>query len=202
MRISQELQIGKAGEYLVCCDLALKGFIAFPSDQGLPYDVLLDNGKRLFKIQVKTTTGPRQIPQRAKTSFAYIFNIKKHGKNNTKRYTQDEIDVFALVALDIMKVGYIIADDMPETMNIRCDNLRGEYYDEKGIQDYERVMKLKQKFSGNGRVKRGMVERISEASGLSVATINSICHKGYKPFKTNARYFSDFLREKEWFLNL
>ena len=55
MRSSRQLQIGKAGEYLVCADLIMKGFIAFPSEQGLPYDVLLDNGKKLLKVQVKTT---------------------------------------------------------------------------------------------------------------------------------------------------
>ena len=42
MRISNELQKGKAGEYLVCADLILKGFVAFISEQGLPYDVVLD----------------------------------------------------------------------------------------------------------------------------------------------------------------
>ena len=34
-------------------DLIMKGFIAFPSEQGLPYDVLLDNGDKLLKVQVK-----------------------------------------------------------------------------------------------------------------------------------------------------
>ena len=36
IRDSKQLQIGKAGEYLVCADLIMKGFIAFPSEQGLP----------------------------------------------------------------------------------------------------------------------------------------------------------------------
>ena len=37
-----DLQIGKAGEYLVCADLILRGFVAYPSEQGLPYDIVLD----------------------------------------------------------------------------------------------------------------------------------------------------------------
>ena len=45
MRVSSELQTGKEGEYLVCADLILKGLIAFPSEQGLPYDVVVDAGK-------------------------------------------------------------------------------------------------------------------------------------------------------------
>jgi hypothetical protein len=52
IRDSKQLQIGKAGEYLVCADLILKGFVSFPSEQGLPYDVLLDTGEKLLKIQV------------------------------------------------------------------------------------------------------------------------------------------------------
>lgn len=40
--ISRELQIGKAGEHLVCCDLLTHGFNAFLSDQGLPFDVVTD----------------------------------------------------------------------------------------------------------------------------------------------------------------
>ena len=54
IRDPKQLQIGKAGEYLVCADLIMKGFIAFPSEQGLPYDVLVDNGEKLLKVQVKT----------------------------------------------------------------------------------------------------------------------------------------------------
>ena len=85
MRTSRELQTGKAGEYLVCADLILKGFVAFPSEQGLPYDVLLDTGKRLLKVQVKTTIGARKVPQRNKETQAYIFNVKRNGKNNKSR---------------------------------------------------------------------------------------------------------------------
>ena len=75
IRDSKQLQIGKAGEYLVCADLIMKGFIAFPSEQGLPYDVLLDNGDKLLRVQVKTTEKYRSIPQRNVDTKAYIFNI-------------------------------------------------------------------------------------------------------------------------------
>ena len=118
MRTSKELQIGKAGEYMVCADLILKGFVAFPSEQGLPYDVVMDTGDSVFRIQVKTTTGPRTVPQRASESKAYIFNIKRAGKSGKTRYSTKEVDLFALVCLDTKQVGYLIADNMPETINI------------------------------------------------------------------------------------
>ena len=77
IRDSKQLQIGKAGEYLVCADLILKGFIAFPSEQGLPYDVLLDTGEKLLRVQVKTTERPRLVKQRNTPIPAYIFSIKR-----------------------------------------------------------------------------------------------------------------------------
>lgn len=191
MRISNELQIGKAGEYLVCFDLVLKGYVAFLSEQGLPYDVLLDNGDKLIRIQVKTCSGPRVVPQRVSDSTAYIFNIKRHGKNNIQRYGNDEVDIFALVCLDTKTVGYIKADDMPDTLNLRVDALRGTYYDEKGIQDYNSVMALKDKMSQT---------QISKELNLAIATVNRMCQPEYKPFQTNARYFSDIVMEADWFL--
>ena len=52
LRLSDDLQVGKAGEYLVCFDLIMKGFVAYPSEQGLPYDLVLDTGNKMLKIQV------------------------------------------------------------------------------------------------------------------------------------------------------
>src|SRR5690554_7519452 len=77
IRDSKQLQIGKAGEYLVCADLIMKGFIAFPSEQGLPYDILLDTGEKLLKVQVKTTEKARSVQQRKNPIPAYIFSIKR-----------------------------------------------------------------------------------------------------------------------------
>lgn len=193
MRISKELQTGKAGEYLVCADLILKGYVAFLSEQGLPYDVLLDNGKKLLRIQVKTTSGTRKVQQRVGESQAYIFNVKRHGANNAKRYGINEIDLFALVCLDTMKIGYLKTTDMPETINIRADHLKGTHYDEKAIIDYEEVLKLKGTMSQTA---------IAKQLNMQIATVNRMCQDGYEPHKTNARYFSDFIRGKEWFENL
>ena len=136
IRESKQLQIGKAGEYLVCADLIMKGFIAFPSEQGLPYDVLLDNGDKLLKVQVKTTEKPRITPQRNNPIPSYIFNVKRAGNKGRTRYSESEIDLFALVCLDTMKIGYVKNTDMPETINIRVDELRGSYYDEKGVKTF------------------------------------------------------------------
>lgn len=194
MRLSNELQIGKAGEYLVCADLIMKGFIAFPSEQGLPYDVLLDNGEKLLRVQVKTCEKPRIIPQRSKETFAYQFNIKRHGKNGRCVYGDDEVDIFALVALDTRCVGYLNGKDIKTTINFRVDSLRGSYYDEKGIRDYEKVLSTKKTFPGKKQTE------IARELGLNIATVNRMLQPGYSPFVTGARYFSDISRGKEWFM--
>lgn len=191
IRDSKQLQIGKAGEYLVCADLIIKGFIAFPSEQGLPYDVLLDTGKKLLKIQVKTTEKPRLIPQRKTSIPAYVFSIKRAGKNGKTRYMEKEIDLFALVCLDTMRVGYIKNSEMPTTVNIRVDSCKGSYYDEKGIQDYLRIKDISKNIKNQSE--------ISRITGIAVATVNRYLKEDYKPFETKARYFTDFIRDKEFF---
>jgi len=194
MTKSNELQIGKAGEYIVCADLIIMGLIAYPSEQGLPYDVVIDNGFRLLKCQVKTTEKPRVIPQRGNVNYAYIFNIKRHGKNAVKRYTDGDVDLFALVELETRSVAYLLNEDMPDTINLRVEHLRGKYYDEKGIIDYKKVIGLK----NNGLTNRGIADRI----GINESTVGRMLKDNYTPHKTSARYFNDLKKDKEWFQNL
>ena len=194
IRKSNELQIGKAGEYLVCADLIIKGFVAFISEQGLPYDVLLDTGEKIYKVQVKTTSDVRVVPQRKMESKMYIFNIGKHGKNNLKRYTASEVDLYALVCLKTRQVGYLLPKDMPETINIRADELRGTYYDEDGIATYRKAAELR----NAGLDNRNIALRL----GKNESVISRYLQEGFVPFETKARYFSDFIRTKEWFYEL
>lgn len=194
IRKSNELQIGKAGEYLVCADLCMKGLVAFLSEQGLPYDVLIDVNGKLLKCQVKTTEKPRAIPQRHKNTEAYIFNIKRKGRDGKQVYNTNEVDVFALVSLDTKAVGYVLNKDMPGTLNIRIDSARGTYHDEKGLADYYNVIELNKTIKNQSEIARKLK--------INVATINRMLSKGYEPFKTNAKYFSDYFRSVEWFLNI
>lgn len=194
IRESKELQIGKAGEYLVCADLILKGFVAFISEQGLPYDVLLDTGNKLLKVQVKTTQAPLSIPQRANIYKAYKFSIKRAGKNGKTRYNDNEIDLFALVCLDTMQIGYLTNKDMPTCINIRVDSLKGAYHDEKGLSDYKKAKELHKTIHNQSAIARELK--------LNVATVNRYLSNKWIPFETNAKYFSDFIRDKNWFYGL
>jgi|SRR3990167_4934221 len=111
-----DLQTGKAGEYLVCADLILKGYVAFPSEQGLSFDVVLYAKDRLIKIQVKSTRGPMPVPQRVKRTDKYLFHVRRCGKGGRHAYLATDVDIFALVALDSKTIGYMKASDAKQTM--------------------------------------------------------------------------------------
>ena len=65
MAVSKELNMGRAGEYLVLADLLLKGYQCFDSGQGANYDLIMENlDGKLIKIQVKTTEKKKQWNQR------------------------------------------------------------------------------------------------------------------------------------------
>lgn len=102
------LEIGKAAEHLVCADLILSGYRAFLSDQGLPYDVIVDIQGRLIRIQVKSTVEPRRVLQRVDTySPRYQFSVRRAGKGGKRVIHAAEFDMLALVALDIRQVAYM-----------------------------------------------------------------------------------------------
>jgi len=117
-----------------------------------------------------------------------------YGKQNTQRYSSNEIDIFALVCLDTREIGYLKNAETPDTINIRADYLRGTYYDEKGIADYEKVLELSKSIQSQ--------TEIAKKLNLHVAQVNRMLKKDFKPFQTNARYFSDFKRDKEWFITI
>jgi hypothetical protein len=130
LAIVDDMAAGKAGEYLVCADLIMKGFIAYPSEQGLPYDVVLDTGSRLLKVQVKATRTHKQTPQRVSNINTYSFNVKRCGKGNKQFRDEKSCDIFALVALDEKQIGYMKNEDIKQTMFFRVESMRGSYRDE------------------------------------------------------------------------
>jgi hypothetical protein len=117
-----DLQTGKAGEYLVCADLILRGLIAFPSEQGLPFDVVALIEDDLYKIQVKTTRQPQPVPQRKNRTDKYLFHVRRCGKGGRRSYLKNEVDIFALVALDTKTIGYIKASEAKQTMFFLPEN--------------------------------------------------------------------------------
>jgi hypothetical protein len=99
MALSKELQTGKSGEHLVCFDLIQQGYNAFLADQGLPYDVIVDTGKQMLRIQVKTVS-------KKNAGNGYAFSLRS-GKKSNRLISIESIDYMAFVFLDKRIVQYI-----------------------------------------------------------------------------------------------
>lgn len=114
-----DLEVGKASEHLVVADLILQGHRAYLTEQGLPYDVVIDHGGHLYRMQVKSTRQPKMIPQRSTDIPGYYFHVKRAGKGGRRRYTDDEFDLLALVALDIRMIAYMTFANLAQTLLLR-----------------------------------------------------------------------------------
>ena len=152
MGLSNELQLGKAGEHLVCADLILQGYNAFLADQGLPYDVLVDVDGKIKRIGVKST---KQLTSTSKSKDIYRFGTRK-GKGGITRIRKSEVDYYAFVALDIKKIAYVPIKEMlvkngkvKQTMDFKTKRIkyRGRVYSTgkirtpewgKYLEDYEK----------------------------------------------------------------
>lgn len=111
------LNLGKAGEHLVCADLLARGYNAFLSDQGLPYDLLVDLGGRLLRVQVKTTFAPRNTNFKGKSpNLVYGFHVRRRGKNGRGRLDERHCDIIALVGWQHKAIAYFRVEDVAQTV--------------------------------------------------------------------------------------
>jgi len=112
-QVSHELELGRAAEHLVCADLLLGGWGAFHTAQGMAYDLAVDVGGRVIRVQVKATLHPRHPQPRMRANPAYFFSVRRAGRGAARVYRHDEFDVYALVALDRRLIGYFAKAELP-----------------------------------------------------------------------------------------
>lgn len=104
---ADELAVGLAGEHLVCADLLARGYSPFRTEQSAPYDIAVQVGKRLLRIQVKATTHARPcLQKRQQHVTAWKWSMRRT-KRGARAYDVTSIDGFALVALDVRRVAYV-----------------------------------------------------------------------------------------------
>lgn len=117
---TRALDVGKAAEHLVCADLILAGYRVFLSDQGLPYDLLVDLGDRFIRVQVKATARPKNANARGRSpNMVYVFNVRRRGKGGKgTRLSGKHCDVVALVALDTRTVAYMAVAKVSQTVSL------------------------------------------------------------------------------------
>jgi len=102
-----DLELGKAAEHLVVADLILSGYRAYLTEQGLPYDAVIDHDGSLFRIQVKASREPKKLPQYGAIGTGYLYNVRRAGKRGRRIYADDAFDIIALVGMDIRVVAYL-----------------------------------------------------------------------------------------------
>jgi hypothetical protein len=110
MQAPSELMIGLAGEHVVCADLLAAGHSAYRTEQLHAYDVVVDLGDRWLRLQVKTCGMARPFKQQKQRHvIGYSWSMRR-GKSgaNSQSYADGLVDGFALVALDIRRVAYIL----------------------------------------------------------------------------------------------
>lgn len=117
-----DLAAGAAGEHLVCADLLMQGYRSFLSDQNCPYDIAVDVGGKLIRIQVKSTRKPHVIKGGRSVNPAYMWHVRRAGKGGARVYGYDEFDLLALVALDSKQIAYLPPSKMAQTIHIRTHN--------------------------------------------------------------------------------
>lgn len=113
------LEIGKAAEHLVVADLILQGYRCYLSDQGLPYDMIVDVSGHLIRVQCKACCFAKNVSSNGRAPRnAYSWNVRKRGKFKDKRLTGEHCDVVALVALDVRMIGYLRVEECGSTVQI------------------------------------------------------------------------------------
>jgi hypothetical protein len=102
------MMLGKAAEHIVCAHLIMSGYTAYLSEQALPYDVVVDAGDRLLRVQVKGSAFPINVnPAGAVPNYRYLFDLRKCGKGGSRVRWEFEFDIAAMVALDTCEIAYL-----------------------------------------------------------------------------------------------
>jgi hypothetical protein len=115
-----DLELGKAAEHLVVADLILSGYRAYLTEQGLPYDVVIDHEGVLYRVQVKASRCARRMPQRATVTPGYLYHVRRAGKRGRRVYGNDEFDIVALVGMDVRIIAYLpFKGQMLQTIYLR-----------------------------------------------------------------------------------
>jgi len=193
--------IGIAGQYIACADLITKGIVAYPVSEGLPYDVIIDRKTVMFRVQVKTCQNPYIDPKTPKLGGCYSFGLRK-GINRHKKvgspaltssnYFSDEVDIFALVALDIRQVGYVLRKEAKGYLKFRSDILKGTYFNDRILERQNKIHEM---------YKQG-VSRKDIAKELGIATTSVDNHLTKKLSLRGTPYFSSIQRDSDWFWDI
>lgn len=109
--------IGDIGEAMAIADFTKAGFVvSTPLSNNARYDLIIDNGQKIYRVQVKTTESIKDD----KMVFSTKTTNYSKGAWKATRYSTNEVDVFYLYCFENNWSGLYIPDDVVLTqLNIR-----------------------------------------------------------------------------------
>ncbi|MFA5898338.1 MAG: group I intron-associated PD-(D/E)XK endonuclease [Hyphomicrobium sp.] len=121
------IELGNAGEHIVCADLIIQGHRAYQASQGLPYDIVADCDGELFCIAVKSTSRAVVRPERENKRVVYNFSVGRSkrdntGKTDSRGYTSADVDIVAFCALNLRLVAYIHLSECGRSVHFEPPN--------------------------------------------------------------------------------
>lgn len=109
--------LGTYAEYKFAAECILRGYdVSFPLKDSSVYDCLVDNGKRVFKIQVKATA--KKLLYENRSTIHIPLN------NNKRQYTTEKIDYFAIWSEFFN--GFFIIKNTGNMQSLRL-SIKGKY---------------------------------------------------------------------------
>lgn len=125
---------GDIGQSAIINDLLKKGFRVFLEFGDLSrIDIIAEKNNRLYKIQTKSLKTNSEGSIGVRTS--------KSGPGYEYRYTENDIDVFAIYSLDTEKIGYIKSSEVLSNKNTLFIRIREAKNKQKSktrnIEDYQ-----------------------------------------------------------------
>lgn len=121
--------VGLGAEYLVAADLSFAGHRCFLAGAGLPYDLVVEVGSHLIKVQVKATRSIRSyVSSKGKGKSSRIRERYVFGRStsSTTGYL-GKADVFAFVAVDVRKVLYSKVHNSSSEFRVRPGLMTDDY---------------------------------------------------------------------------
>ena len=108
---------GTWGELFAMSEAVVKGYVvSFRVETDLlGYDFIMDSGKKLYRVEVKTTDYTRTSKSDGKKFLDRVtFNLDRGNTNNSK---YDYIHYFALVCKNLNKIAWVKTEDISGAMS-------------------------------------------------------------------------------------
>ena len=104
----QSERIGRSGEYLVASLLSLHADTVVVVPHSAEADIIFDVNHKLYKCQVKTQS---KIQNRR---VSWIYDFRRGAYTKERFYSEEAIDVYALVALKYQSVKFLLPQGLKQ----------------------------------------------------------------------------------------